>query len=72
MLISPLNAFPWVINGLMEAWVSVRRVEAFLQLTDLDWSKYYTQNSGENVFHMNHSINTTSGYKCNKYDIDNK
>ena len=48
MLISPLNAFPWVINGLMEAWVSVKRVETFLQLSDLDFAKYYTNHSGEN------------------------
>ena len=47
MLISPLNAFPWVINGLMEAWVSVKRVETFLQLNDLDFAKYYTNHSGE-------------------------
>lgn len=27
MLISPLNAFPWVLNGLIEAWVSLKRVQ---------------------------------------------
>ena len=48
MLISPLNAFPWVINGLMEAWVSVKRVETFLQLNNLYLTKYYTNSSGEN------------------------
>ena len=32
MLISPLNAFPWVINGLMEAWVSLERLEKFVTL----------------------------------------
>ena len=41
ILISPLNAFPWVINGLMEAWVSTKRVQQFLQLDELDWSTYY-------------------------------
>jgi ABC-type multidrug transport system fused ATPase/permease subunit len=30
ILIRPLNAFPWVINGLVEGRVSVRRVYAFL------------------------------------------
>ena len=34
ILISPLNAFPWVINGLVEAWVSTKRVQAFLNLTE--------------------------------------
>ena len=43
MLISPLNAFPWVLNGLMEAWVSVKRIQAFLALKNLDLTGYYQQ-----------------------------
>lgn len=43
MLISPLNAFPWVLNGLMEAWVSVKRIQAFLSLENLDLTGYYQQ-----------------------------
>ena len=43
MLISPLNAFPWVLNGLMEAWVSVKRLQAFLSLDNLDLTGYYQQ-----------------------------
>lgn len=30
MLIFPLNSFPWVVNGLLEAYVSVGRIERFL------------------------------------------
>ncbi len=30
VLISPLNSFPWVLNGLVEAVVSVRRLQGFL------------------------------------------
>ena len=41
MLISPLNAFPWVLNGLVESWVSLKRVQAFLEMTELDFWKYY-------------------------------
>ena len=41
MLISPLNAFPWVVNGLMEAWISLDRLENFLDLPDFDMDKYY-------------------------------
>ena len=41
MLISPLNAFPWVLNGLMEAWVSLDRLEKFANLPDFDVEKYY-------------------------------
>lgn len=33
MLISPLNAFPWVLNGLTEAWVSLRRIQRFLDVS---------------------------------------
>ena len=46
VLISPLNAFPWVINGLMEAWVSVKRVQLFLQLEEIDWAHYYCLDYG--------------------------
>lgn len=42
ILISPLNAFPWVINGLMEAWVSTKRIQAFLKLSELDLDEYYS------------------------------
>lgn len=47
MLITPLNAFPWVLNGLTEALVSIRRVEKLLMLPDCDTDSYYNQN------HMN-------------------
>eukprot|EP00759_Apiculatamorpha_spiralis_P030046 PhF_6_TR31853/c1_g1_i1/m.47234/K05674/ABCC10; ATP-binding cassette, subfamily C (CFTR/MRP), member 10 len=32
MLIYPINAFPWVVNGLMEAQVSYTRIRKFLSL----------------------------------------
>ncbi|EIE19385.1 P-loop containing nucleoside triphosphate hydrolase protein [Coccomyxa subellipsoidea C-169] len=35
VLIAPLNSFPWVINGCVEAVVSVRRLESDLALTEL-------------------------------------
>lgn len=41
MLIAPLNAFPWVLNGLTEAWVSIKRIQRLLNLSDLDLDKYY-------------------------------
>lgn len=40
MLISPLNAFPWVIMGVVEAVVSLYRVEAFLGEEDRDLSVF--------------------------------
>ena len=40
VLISPLNSFPWVLNGLVEAVVSVRRLQGFLSAweTKSDWA----------------------------------
>ncbi|XP_071445342.1 ATP-binding cassette sub-family C member 10 [Hetaerina americana] len=43
MLISPLNAFPWVLNGLIEAWVSIERVGKLLKLPDLVLANYYSK-----------------------------
>ena len=42
MLISPLNAFPWVLGGLVEAWISLKRVRNLIQLPDMDPSAYYS------------------------------
>ncbi|XP_041780046.1 ATP-binding cassette sub-family C member 10 [Anopheles merus] len=41
MLIGPLNAFPWVLNGLTEAWVSLKRVQELLDLPDVNLQAYY-------------------------------
>ncbi|XP_076226546.1 ATP-binding cassette sub-family C member 10 isoform X2 [Nomia melanderi] len=43
MLIGPLNAFPWVLNGLTEAWVSLKRIQRMLDLPDADISSYYSE-----------------------------
>ncbi|XP_070518623.1 ATP-binding cassette sub-family C member 10 isoform X2 [Cardiocondyla obscurior] len=42
MLIGPLNGFPWVLNGLTEAWVSLKRIQRLLDLPDMNASLYYT------------------------------
>ncbi|XP_053697505.1 ATP-binding cassette sub-family C member 10 [Sabethes cyaneus] len=42
MLIGPLNAFPWVLNGLTEAWVSLKRVQQLIDLPDINLAEYYT------------------------------
>lgn len=41
MLIGPLNAFPWVLNGIIEAWVSLKRVQELIDLPNLDFSSFY-------------------------------
>ncbi|XP_075719658.1 ATP-binding cassette sub-family C member 10 [Rhinoderma darwinii] len=41
MLILPLNNFPWVLNGVLEAKVSLDRIQTFLDLPDQDMLRYY-------------------------------
>jgi ATP-binding cassette subfamily C (CFTR/MRP) protein 10 len=42
LLIGPLNAFPWVLNGLVEAFVSLRRVQQLIDLDNIDFAEYYS------------------------------
>nr|XP_048320178.1 ABC transporter C family member 13-like isoform X1 [Ziziphus jujuba var. spinosa] len=44
-LISPLNSFPWVINGLIDAFISTRRLSRFLSCSDCKSKLEKTQNS---------------------------
>nr|DBA27410.1 TPA: hypothetical protein GDO54_011565 [Pyxicephalus adspersus] len=41
MLILPLNNFPWVMNGILEAKVSLDRIQKFLELPDQNLLNYY-------------------------------
>uniref|UniRef100_A0A6P7GXY0 Multidrug resistance-associated protein 7-like n=1 Tax=Diabrotica virgifera virgifera TaxID=50390 RepID=A0A6P7GXY0_DIAVI len=41
MLVSPLNAFPWVLNGLTEAWVSLKRIQKLLDLPYMNLNEIY-------------------------------
>ena len=41
MLTGPLNAFPWALNGLIEATVSLRRLSEFLNIDKIDVDNYY-------------------------------
>ncbi|XP_046989951.1 ATP-binding cassette sub-family C member 10 isoform X2 [Schistocerca americana] len=55
MLIAPLNAFPWVLNGIAEAWVSIGRLEKLMRLEDLDPDHYYSKmptDSGKTVLQL--------------------
>lgn len=47
MLIMPLNNFPWVLNGILQAKVSLDRIQRFLMLSDQDLTKYYTADPSE-------------------------
>lgn len=43
MLIVPLNSFTWVLNSVLEAKVSLERIQRFFKLTDRDPQAYYAQ-----------------------------
>ena len=42
MLTGPLNAFPWALNGLIESFVSVKRINEFFKLDTIDLEDYYS------------------------------
>uniref|UniRef100_A0A8C7U254 ATP-binding cassette sub-family B member 6 n=1 Tax=Oncorhynchus mykiss TaxID=8022 RepID=A0A8C7U254_ONCMY len=42
MLIVPLNSFPWVLNGTLEAKVSLDRIQRFLKLPNQDLDAYFS------------------------------
>ena len=41
MLIFPLNAYPWVINGTMEGWVSLGRLQNLINVRVIDYQSVY-------------------------------
>ncbi|NXC80564.1 MRP7 protein, partial [Cercotrichas coryphoeus] len=45
MLIIPLNGFPWVLNAILEAKVSLDRIQQFFELMDQDLEAYYALDS---------------------------
>ncbi|NXT68523.1 MRP7 protein, partial [Chaetops frenatus] len=45
MLILPLNCFPWVLNAILEAKVSLDRIQKFFELVDQDLEAYYALDS---------------------------
>uniref|UniRef100_A0A7N8YNN6 ATP-binding cassette, sub-family C (CFTR/MRP), member 10 n=1 Tax=Mastacembelus armatus TaxID=205130 RepID=A0A7N8YNN6_9TELE len=50
MLIFPLNCFPWVLNGILEAKVSLERIQRFFRLTNQDLQPQSTHNQGTAAF----------------------
>ncbi|OWA53530.1 Multidrug resistance-associated protein 7 [Hypsibius exemplaris] len=41
LVIVPLNAIPWIITGTVEAWISAKRLQTFLKLSEIDVKSYY-------------------------------
>ena len=50
MLITPLNAFPWVLNGIIEAWISQKRLQEYISQPELCLKDYYTKLPDSNNF----------------------
>ncbi|VDM39196.1 unnamed protein product [Toxocara canis] len=42
ILIMPLNAFPWALSGIVEAFVSIRRLDKFFDLENIDVAALYS------------------------------
>ncbi|KAK2707578.1 ATP-binding cassette sub-family C member 10-like isoform X2 [Artemia franciscana] len=41
MLLFPLNALPWIFNGIIEAYISLKRVQQFVFLPEVETIAYY-------------------------------
>ncbi|KAK6642139.1 hypothetical protein RUM44_013862 [Polyplax serrata] len=56
MLIAPLNAFPWILNGLTEAWVSLTRIQRLMDAKDNNFREYFESNpiNKKDVFVLEH------------------
>ncbi|KAG1690982.1 Multidrug resistance-associated protein 7 [Nymphon striatum] len=69
MLLVPLNAFPWVIGGILESWVSIKRVQKLFELPDVIKGSYYSSEKCNNG-----DVNITNGHfvwhKSVKSDVD--
>ncbi|XP_076174317.1 ATP-binding cassette sub-family C member 10 isoform X2 [Ptiloglossa arizonensis] len=71
MLIGPLNAFPWVLNGLTEAWVSLKRIQRMLDLPDVDMFSYYIQStSGMDLILQNVTLGISKKQSIEQNGLD--
>ena len=79
MLIMPLNALPWVLNGLVEALVSVRRLVKFFDLIESQTNDFYELiNDNSDVImelkqfsfgYSNDNSNCENGFKLVNIDV---
>ncbi|GAV08511.1 hypothetical protein RvY_18193 [Ramazzottius varieornatus] len=49
LVIVPLNAIPWIITGTVEAWISAKRLQKFLTLSEIDVGTYYSLEEGDSA-----------------------
>eukprot|EP00884_Botryococcus_braunii_P005633 jgi/Botrbrau1/15070/Bobra.0286s0003.1 len=66
VLLAPLNSFPWVVNGVVEAMVSVTRLQGFLAAKELDahWAYYakptIRDRASDGFYHSDSSVSNAS------------
>lgn len=65
MLIGPLNAFPWALNGIIEAYISIKRVQSYL---DVGEQRNYTKIVYFN-FEKNNTLNTVCCFQLPDVDL---
>ena len=73
MLVTPLNNFPWVINGLLQGWVSFKRLREYLYTENFDLYSYYKLKKTSNAENDNILINMSHvSFKWNVIDKSEK
>ena len=40
-LVNPLNSFSWNLNALIDSWVSLKRIQEFMCLPEINLNEYY-------------------------------
>ena len=73
MLTGPLNAFPWALNGLIEALVSIKRLKNFLAMNTIQPEQFYeAEDSPENVILIENATFThTSDLTSEDFILEN-
>ena len=68
ILNTPLNDLPWCISGVTNAWVSLKRLDVFLSMPEIDKGYYLESSNGMIKNKLKNKLNL-----CNsKVIIENK
>ena len=54
MLIDTLNTFPWFITMAIDAWNSIKRLQAFMDIKELNEQQYYSTGKFHSFQPSNH------------------
>lgn len=71
MMMMPLNAFPWVLNGLVEAWVSMKRLESFLQTSEVNSIAINSSEISPTIVAMENAVfNVSSSFRLGPINLE--